>query len=71
MQGLSKSAKKNLARRVGAFVQQYRRKAQKGVEPNDRRYDTEVERIIQRLRPEDLDMLLNGDPDEEPNESTR
>ena len=70
MQGLSKKGRKELARHVGAFLRQYQRKAQKGVEPNDRKYDREVERIIRRLKPEDLDVLLNGDADEESGESS-
>lgn len=63
MQRLSKRRKDELAKQMGAFLQQYRRKAQKGVEPNDRHYDPAVERIIRRLSPEDLDVLLNGEED--------
>ena len=46
---------------MGPFLQQYRRKSQKGAEPNDRGYDRKLERILQSLRPEDLDELLNGE----------
>jgi hypothetical protein len=59
-----KKGKQDLARRVGAFLQQYERKAQKGQEPNDRHYDRSVEQVIRRLKPEDLDVLLNGEEDE-------
>jgi hypothetical protein len=45
------------------FVQQYARKAQRGAEPNDRRYDREVERAIKQLKPEELDRLLRDDED--------
>lgn len=53
-----------LAGRLGAFVQQYRRKAQKNTEPNDRRYSREVEEEMKRLPPEVLSELLSGEPDE-------
>lgn len=63
MQGLSKNGRKQLSRDLGQFLRLYRRKAQKGVEPNDRRYDQRIERILQRLKPEELDLLLNGEED--------
>jgi hypothetical protein len=40
------------------FVRQLGRKAQKGVEPNDRHYSREVELAASRLRAEALDELL-------------
>lgn len=43
------------------FVQRYGRKAQKGVEPNDRRYGREAERALKRLEPMDLDRLIRDD----------
>jgi hypothetical protein len=46
---------------VCRFVQQYERKAQKGVEPNDRRYDRKVEKKVKRMRPDQLDSLLRND----------
>jgi len=52
-----------LAGELRVFVRQYARKAQKGVEPNDRRYDRSVEKRIKRMRPEELDRLLRDDPD--------
>ena len=64
MQGLSKNRRKQLSRDLGEFLRLYGRKAQKGVEPNDRRYSIEVEQILQRLKPEELDVLLNGDGEE-------
>lgn len=45
------------------FIRQYGRKAQKGAEPNDRRYDTAIERAIKHLKPEELDRLLRDDED--------
>ena len=64
MRSLSKRDKDALAQRIGTFVQQYARKAQKGKEPNDRQYDRSIEEIIRKLKPEELDVLLNGEPDE-------
>lgn len=47
------------------FVKDYGRKAQKGVEPNDRRYSREVEQIAKRLPPDELDALLrDGEQDD-------
>ena len=66
MQGLGKGGQRQLSSDLGHFLRLYQRKAQKGVEPNDRRYDHEVERIFRRLKPEDLDVLLNGEEDERP-----
>jgi hypothetical protein len=43
---------------VQLFAQQYGRKAQKGVEPNDRRFDEKVEKSVKRMNPEALDELL-------------
>jgi hypothetical protein len=45
------------------FVQQYGRKAQKGVEPNDRKYDKKVERTVKQMKPDELDRLLRDDED--------
>jgi hypothetical protein len=64
MRGLSKRDKDELTKQMGAFLQQYQRKAQKGREPNDRHYDHGVEQVIRKLKPEDLDTVLNGEEDE-------
>lgn len=53
-----------LAAKLGSFVQQYGRKAQKGVEPNDRRYSGEIEELMKHLPPEELSALLSGDTSE-------
>jgi hypothetical protein len=55
------------ARKVGAlatFVRQYTRKAQRGVEPNGRRYDRSLEKAVKRMPPDELDRLLREDGDE-------
>ncbi|KML45192.1 hypothetical protein VL15_36790 [Burkholderia cepacia] len=46
---------------LGIFVKRYGRRAQKHVDPNDRRYDHDVERTIARLSPAALSDLLVGD----------
>jgi len=42
-------------------IQQYGRKAQKGVEPNDRRFRRETQGAVKRMKPEDLDEILRED----------
>jgi hypothetical protein len=46
---------------VSVFVQRYGRRAQRGVEPNDRRYSREVEKALKQLKPEELDSLMRDD----------
>jgi hypothetical protein len=46
---------------VSVFVQRYGKKAQRGVEPNDRRYDRDVERALKQLKPDALDSLMRDD----------
>ena len=48
---------------INTFLRLYGRRAQKAVEPNDRRYDPEVEAYVKGLKPEDLGRLLHGDDD--------
>jgi hypothetical protein len=64
MHGASKGDKVMIGRRMGAFLRQYKRRAHPGNDPNDRGYDREIEQYIKRLKPEDLDVLLNGEEDE-------
>jgi hypothetical protein len=66
MHGASKNKRRELERQIGAFLRQYKRKAQRGREPNDRGYDRAIEEYIRRLRPEELDALLNGEDGEQP-----
>jgi hypothetical protein len=49
------------AAKLNRFVQDYGRQAQKGVEPNDRKYEREVENEVKRMKPEELDRLLRDD----------
>jgi hypothetical protein len=46
---------------VSIFMQRYGRKAQRGVEPNDRCYSRKVERALKQLKPEALDRLMRED----------
>lgn len=44
---------------IGQFVKEYGRKAQRGVEPNDRQYDRKVEKLTKRMDPKEWSELLN------------
>ncbi len=46
---------------VANFVKAYGRRAQKGCEPNDRRYDREIRNKIKRLPPAEFDRLLRDE----------
>ncbi len=48
---------------VASFVKQYGRRAQRGVEPNDRQIDEDVARRVKRADPTTLDRLLHDDED--------
>jgi hypothetical protein len=61
----SKRKKERLANCIGAFLQQYRRRSQKGQEPNDRSYDRAIERLLPKLKPEDVDAIIHDRLDEE------
>jgi GH15 family glucan-1,4-alpha-glucosidase len=66
---MSKKNKRDMASVIGLFLQQYQRKAQRGAEPNDRQYDRKIERYIRRMKPEELDKVLNGEEDDRLDES--
>ena len=61
---MSRKNKKVFAKEFGTFLRLYGRRAQKGHEPNDRPYDPAIEHELRRLKPDELDRLMNGDPDE-------
>ncbi len=46
---------------VATFLRQYGRRRQKGIEPNDRRYDRELEVRLKKLAPDELDRLMRED----------
>ena len=55
--------KRWLESEIGAFVRQYARRHHPGTDPNDRRYDREVEQIVRKMSPAVLDELMHGDRD--------
>ncbi|WP_240674490.1 hypothetical protein [Burkholderia stabilis] len=59
-----------MAGELGVFVQRDGRRAQKHVDPNDRRYDHDVERAMTRLSPTALSDLLAGDHFSEDDDAT-
>jgi hypothetical protein len=61
---MSRKSKKAIAQEIGNFLRLYGRKAQKGCEPNDRRFDPVIEHYLRRLKPEELDELIHGEGDE-------
>ena len=63
-QNMSKRNKKEMAKVVGHFLQQYERKAYPNFDPNDRQYDRKIEEYIKRMKPEELDKILNGEDDD-------
>lgn len=59
---LNAGAKRALkAASVRDFMQKYGRRAHRGQEPDDRRYDRDVERSVKRMRPDELDQFLRDD----------
>ncbi|HZF02188.1 MAG TPA: hypothetical protein VE344_09870 [Methylomirabilota bacterium] len=56
--------KEKLQAKIGAFMQQYARKSQRGQEPNDRSYSRKIEAKLKRMKPEELDELLNSEQDD-------
>jgi hypothetical protein len=54
--------KERLAGALSLFVQRYGRKAQRGVEPNDRKYSRKTAlKIKKHLKPTVMDALLRDD----------
>ena len=44
---------------IGSFIKEYSSKAHPGSDPNDRRYDRDIERKIKQMSPEEFDEFLN------------
>ena len=56
---------KRLEGQIGTFMQQHgRRKPPGRGEPNDRRYDREVEQAVKRMDPYELDEFLRGEAED-------
>lgn len=50
---------------VQLFAKEYARKAQRGCEPNDRKYDRDVEQQVKHMKPEELYRLLHYGEDDD------
>ncbi|MCH4090228.1 hypothetical protein [Acetobacter sp.] len=48
---------------ISTFMSLYTRKAQRGAEPNDRRYDRDLERKVKPMKVAVLDRFLSDDKD--------
>jgi hypothetical protein len=46
------------------FVKRIGRKAQRGVEPNDRKHSVKMDRRLRRMQPEDFDRLARHGEDD-------
>jgi len=55
--------KARLIEAAARYLRQIGRKAQKGQEPNDRRFDRKLDEKLKRMRPEDVDALFRGEED--------
>lgn len=58
---MKKKPDQQLSGKLAVFMRMYSRKAQRGIEPNDRHYDMKLEKQMKRLNPEQLSRLLNDD----------
>ena len=59
----ARQKKQRLAEAAARYLRQVGRKAQKGVEPNDRRHDRRFEQKLKRMSPEDVDALFRAEDD--------
>lgn len=64
--GMARRGRQPTEAEVGLFLHGYGRSSRKTVDPNDRSYDREVEQLVRRMRPEDLDRLMRDERDAEP-----
>ncbi len=63
---MASKRKEWLKNNIGQFVREYARKAQRGVEPNDRHYDRKIEKFIKQMDPRELSELLHDNEEESP-----
>lgn len=53
-------SKKKIKSEYGSFIQQYaRKKGKNGYDPNDRCYSRKLEEKLKRMRPEEIQALLD------------
>ncbi|MHA3794895.1 hypothetical protein [Sphingomonas sp. YL-JM2C] len=57
----AREKKRRLTEAAAHYLRQIGRKAQKGVEPNDRGYDHKLDEKLKRMRPEDVDALFRDE----------
>jgi hypothetical protein len=62
---MSIRSKKKLASRIDEFIRLYGRRAQRGEEPNDRRYDRKIEAQLSRMKPTEVSALISGSDDDD------
>lgn len=65
----AREKRQRLSDATARYLRQIGRQAQKGVEPNDRRFDHKLDEKLKRMRPEDVDALFRGEDEEAPNGS--
>jgi hypothetical protein len=58
---MAKRDKKKLASRISIFAKKYARRAHPGHDPNDRNYDRKIEKLVKRMKPEELDRIMRDD----------
>jgi hypothetical protein len=56
---MNEKKKEKLRGDLLAFMRQYRRRKHRNFDPNDRHYDRELEEKLKKMKPEELDELLN------------
>ena len=56
--------KKKIESSIGIFIKQYRRKSDKHIDPNDRQYDRVLEKIIKKMKPEELSRIMHNEDEE-------
>lgn len=55
-------SKKKMQQIYGKFLQQYaRKKSKNGFDPNDRCYDRKFEEKLKRMKPEEIQELMDDD----------
>lgn len=57
------------AAELAVFTKQYGRRKQRGVEPNDHKYDRDTEKKFKKLDPTELDRLMRDDEQDDPAQS--
>jgi hypothetical protein len=57
--------RKRVQDEIGGFLRQYRRRAHRGMDPNDRLYDRHLEKVVKRMPPEDLQRAIDRELDDD------